>query len=90
MKKTMNGKTYNTDSGIERGVSVKKVEVSNGIKTLVLERVYESKTGDDWFIVTTTTKYKTNNDYDHLSYDDVFIGCEKSLSPMTKVRMNII
>lgn len=82
MKKTIKGKTYNTDKAVELEVSVKNVEVNNGIKTLVFDRVYESNTGNDRFVVTTSTMFKTNNSYDYLTGDDMFIGCKRTLSPL--------
>ena len=83
MKKTINGKTFNTDTSIELGVTGRMVDVSNGIKTFVLERMYETRKGDEWFLVTTITRFKTNNEYDFLSFDDVFVGREKTFQTLT-------
>lgn len=84
MRETLNGKTYNTNDALEMGVFVGDVEVKDGIKTLALERMYEEKNGDGWFIVTTITKFKANDEEDHLSKDDVFIGNEKFITPCPK------
>ena len=69
MKKTINGKTFNTDTSIEMGVTGRMVDVSNGVKTFVLERMYETRKGDEWFLVTTT-------------FDDVFVSSEKSFQTL--------
>ena len=80
MRETIKGKTYNTNAAYEMGVYVGDVEVKDGIKTLALERMYEEKNGDGWFIMTTITKFKTNDEEDHLSKDDEFIGREKFIT----------
>lgn len=72
------------DAAYEMGVFVGDVEVKDGIKTLALERMYEEKNGDGWFIVTTITKYKTNDEEDHLTKDDEFLGREKFITPCPK------
>lgn len=84
MKKIIFGKTYSTDSAFERGVSVENVEVKKGIKTLVINREYEGKNGEGWFVVTTISRFKTNNDFDHLTSDDVFLGSDKNLHLLGK------
>lgn len=89
MKRTIKGKTYNTDSAVELGTSMKKYEVEKGVKTLVVERLYEDMNCEEKFVVTTIIKFKTNNDCDHLSSDDMFIGREKSLTPVFKEKTNI-
>lgn len=66
------------------GVYVGDVEVKDGIKTLALERMYEEKNGDGWFIMTTITKFKGNDEDDHLTKDDEFIGREKFITPCPK------
>lgn len=83
MKKTINGKTFNTDTSIELGVTGRMVDVSNGVKTFVLERMYETRKGDEWFLVTTIIRFKTNNEDDFLSFDDVFVGSEKTFQTLT-------
>ena len=83
MKKTINGKTFNTDTSIELGVTGRMVDVSNGIKTFVLERMYETRKGDEWFLVTTITRFKTNNEYDFLSSNDNLISSEKTFQTIT-------
>ena len=82
MKKTINGKTFNTDTSIEMGVTGRMVDVSNGVKTFVLERMYETRKGDEWFLVTTITRFKTTNEDDFLSFDDVFVSSEKSFQTL--------
>lgn len=84
MRETIKGKTYNTNDALEMGVYVGDVEVKDGIKTLALERMYEEKNGDGWFIMTTITKFKGNDEEDHLSMDDEFIGNEKFITPCPK------
>ena len=84
MRETIKGKTYNTNAAYEMGVHVGDVEVKDGIKTLALERMYEEKNGDGWFIMTTITKFKTNDEDEHLSMDDEFIGNEKFITPCPK------
>lgn len=84
MEKTFYGKSYNTDSAAERGFSVGNVEIKNGIKTLVIDRKYEGKNGEGWFVVTTISRFKTNNDFDHLTSDDVFLGSDKNLHLLGK------
>ena len=83
MKKTINGKTFNTDTSIELGVTGRMVEVSNGVKTFVLERMYETRKGDEWFLVTTIIRFKTKNVNDFLSFDDVFMSSEKTFQTIT-------
>ena len=82
MKKIIFGKTYSTDSAFERGVSVENVEVKKGIKTLVINREYEDMNGNGWFVVTTVSQFRTNNDLGHLTSDDVFLGSAKHLYPL--------
>lgn len=84
MRETIKGKTYNTNAAYEMGVNVGDVEVKDGIKTLALERMYEEKNGDGWFIMTTITKFKGNDEDEHLSMDDEFIGNEKFITPCPK------
>ena len=84
MREAIKGKTYNTKTAYEMGVYVGDVEVKDGIKTLALERMYEEKNGDGWFIMTTITKFKTNDEEEHLSKDDEFIGREKFITPCPK------
>lgn len=83
MKKTIDGKTFNTDTSIEMGVTGRMVDVSNGVKTFVLERMYETRMGDEWFLVTTITRFKTNNEYDILSSSDVLISSQKTFQTIT-------
>lgn len=72
------------DDAYEMGVYVGDVDVKDGIKTLALERMYEEKKGDGCFIVTTITKFKTNDEDDHLTKYDEFIENEKFITPCPK------
>lgn len=81
MGKTHKWENLNTEHLIERSVSIGNVEVSNGIKTLVIDRVYEGESG--WFLVTTITKFRTHNDHNNLTSDDEFIGNDKYYTPYT-------
>ena len=84
MKRTMNGKTFNTDTSYEMGVTGRMMDVSNGIKTFVIDRMYETREGDEWFLVTTIIKFWTTNEYDYLTSDDVFVSSEKTFQTYTE------
>ena len=86
MKRTMNGKTFNTDTSIELVVEVGMVDVSNGIKTFVLERMYETRKRNEWFLMTSVIKFRTENECDYLSSDDVFISCERTFQTLENER----
>ena len=80
----MNGKSFNTDTSYEMGVTGRMVDVSNGVKTLVIERMYETREGNEWFLVTTIIRFKTNNESNHLTSDDVFVSSEKTFQTCTE------
>ena len=58
--------------------------VSNSFKTLLIDRMHETKKGDEWFLITTIIKYRTTNEYDYLTSDDVFVSREKTFQTYTE------